>query len=670
MNDFGMIHKDIRSRFEGLFLIIVATLAVTVSFFGGVALILMSHGDAVPLFVSLMLFLAIPFLWNAHLSFFATSGKLNVKKLTYFIVLIPLIALIIEFLTLSGTPGKTPLNLHDWSLKQFVFFCYCSVLLEILVQRVLAYTREDLDFSIASVVSNIKAFFSKKKILLLVFVSVLILAISFTCLYVLAHVLLFISILVSLTITVGLFFFFAGVIAHKTPQYFFTVVSLTLGSIMLLACPQSLGLNFDDQIHYANAKALSYGFVNTDTAADQRLIALQDADGNALSNATLFSSDELNDYYARMERFNNQDIQNAPSAKGVAMIGYLPASVGLWVGRLFHVGIIGNLVLGRLFTLLFYVVLGYFAIKSLPGKKVLLASILLLLGPLLMAVSFSYDTWILAMVSLGIAIALRLVKSKKTLTLWGLLGSLTVLTAGIIVKAVYFPLLAILLLLLWEPQTRLSRKGKIEVVLSVTAFSLFLLLIFIIPFFLTGINQPDTRVFAANPSQQIQFLLNNPLISAGIIMRFLFGTFVNTSTFYALSVGLTYFPHTGYLFQSVAPAFLLVVLLFVTALDSNRFTIRLANYRTRLLALFIVLLSSLLIILALYISFNAVGATSIEGVQERYILPLLFVLLGLFFNFRVENRIAPHLFAAFPIGLIFICNLAMVCQSVVLLRVA
>lgn len=89
-------------------------------------------------------------------------------------------------------------------------------------------------------------------------------------------------------------------------------------------------------------------------------------------------------------------------------VAYLPQALGIAVGRLLGLGGIGLLYLGRLGNLMFYVAAVWYGMKRLPFGKEILFGVCLFPMTLHLTASFSYDTMILALSFLFTAVCLDL----------------------------------------------------------------------------------------------------------------------------------------------------------------------------------------------------------------------------------------------------------------------
>lgn len=154
-------------------------------------------------------------------------------------------------------------------------------------------------------------------------------------------------------------------------------------------------------------------------------------------------------------------------------IYYLPQALGLSVGRLLKLGTVPMLLLGRLFSLIVYAILVYLAIRKMPFAKLSLALIALLPISLQQAASFSYDAMINAVAFLFVSYCLYVSYTEQEIRA----GEMAViLVTGCMLASVkggtYLPLCFLPLLALLS-RKNLTRRQKLCTVALVTLCLLF-----------------------------------------------------------------------------------------------------------------------------------------------------------------------------------------------------
>lgn len=94
-------------------------------------------------------------------------------------------------------------------------------------------------------------------------------------------------------------------------------------------------------------------------------------------------------------------------------VAYIPQALGISLARLFHMNTIMVVYLGRLFNLLFFVGMTFLAMKRLPFGKEVLFGVALLPMTLHLSASFSYDVMILGCMFYLTAVCLDLAYEKE-----------------------------------------------------------------------------------------------------------------------------------------------------------------------------------------------------------------------------------------------------------------
>ena len=132
---------------------------------------------------------------------------------------------------------------------------------------------------------------------------------------------------------------------------------------------------------------------------------------------------------------------------------------------------------------------------------------------------------------------------------------------------------------------------------------------------------------------QISFILNNPLIYTGVLLGFM-QEFLNVFTGRINYV--TDFAHYSYASYFYLSWLLLLFVMFTDRNEKDMFSAR-AGYK----AIISVIAFSTVVLFCtyMYIAFTPVGADTIEGVQGRYMLPMLFPILYILGGFKIKNNI-------------------------------
>ncbi len=428
---------------------------------------------------------------------------------------------------------------------------------------------------------------------------------------------------VSAGLAAGALAAFPRVLGEK-PERLFACFCLLAGSLMACLFPNNAGVNWDAEYHYEQALRYSYLGESRMTSPDSDFIYMES------------SSEGLYDWEEREQIRARQDTEYESGALSSSYEGLMLNSIyeiftgaGLYAGRVLHLPWNRALCLGKLFNLLVYTVCGYFAIRRLKSGKMILACILLIPTAVFLASSFSYDPGVTAFLALALSYWFaewqepdhKLTRPHAFLILG--CGAFACLT-----KAFYAP---VLLFTAFLPRTKWAEKDTRDP-LHITRRRYLLLalgavLVSLIPYILPAVRgeiSTDMRGGSSSvPLDQVRYILEDPFRWFRLLFRFQ-GAYFRPAN----GQGML----TSFAYQGVAPGWqvlciLLVLLAFMDKKPCDRTLER--KPLVRIAGLLLLYLCVSIICLCLYISFTETGAGHIEGVQPRYMLPLLFPLLML-----------------------------------------
>ena len=323
------------------------------------------------------------------------------------------------------------------------------------------------------------------------------------------------------------------------PDLFTPLAIAVVGLGIILVFPVTNLFSWDDQIHFHNANSFSFVSEAETTVSDRMLENLFEQDAGFSNNAALgkwpISPDnewgrgaveslclELNHQDTAATLCKETGLSTSVSFQS---LGYLPSSCGIWLGRVLKLPFSFKFVLGKLFNLMFYAFICYLAIKVAPCKKYLLSFIALLPSNVFMAANYSYDPWINCLTLLGVALLLRLITGRTELKCSTYVETVLVFVFAFAPKAVYFPLLGLLFLI---PSSRFADNRQKRIFESILLlFGVLVVISFLIPFIASnGGGAGDARGGDnVNSTQQVHFILTNPLSALGILSKFVFVEF-------------------------------------------------------------------------------------------------------------------------------------------------
>ena len=347
------------------------------------------------------------------------------------------------------------------------------------------------------------------------------------------------------------------------------------------------------------------------------------------------------------EPFSKNDVfYSNPFVSSVVPINHMVAAAGLLIGRLFNFpsGIV--LYMGRLAVYLFYVILSYFSIKRAQYYKNIFFITAILPTAYFLAGSFSTDPILISASLLFTAISLDYCfnDEKKYVTRKDLF--LMILLPVFIVSVKYLVYAPILLLFLLIPKNKFRRNERrwavlTEILLIIVMVAAQIWLLKLFPF-------KENRNGNVDVAQQIMYILQNPISFLRTFMNYIINNLTGIISNQSIYV---VFPQVQ--------SFAMTVGVIILALVEPEKKVYADKKRERLMygtMFFIFVAVSAMIIGTLYLGFTPVGSDEIDGVQMRYFIPVLPILLVLIGKLKVvyKNRKLPYIVSF--IGLLMLLN--------------
>jgi uncharacterized membrane protein len=431
---------------------------------------------------------------------------------------------------------------------------------------------------------------------------------------------------------VSLFIFYRSMFAKRLEFTVFLFI-VSIGSIFSTTLPASTGVSWDDEVHYNNSLMISHFFDKTISKADDYILSVLP-----------YTAIKHQHYDRKSQIAMNKDIDSSyrNDQPGITVrvwprykrLCYVPMALGLLVGRALQLPYHLIFITGRLFNLLFYAMMVYFALKKLKSGKMIAAVVALLPFNVFMAANYSYDPWITAWLMYGTCCffgELQQPDKKMRIREWILM--LLAFFIGVGPKVIYIPLMLITLAM---PKQKYRNKMHRKIMIGVIAvITLLVFANFLLPFVSSsGGGVQDNRGGAnVNAAAQTAFILGNPLAYTKILLKYLL-TYISFSS---ANNFMTYFHYASQLgITSYAPL-IVVTLLVVTFTDKSS-----VDCNVRLLPRALTILMSFgamcLVATSMYIAYTAVGSNSIAGCQYRYLAPVMFPVLYCLGSGKIENK--------------------------------
>lgn len=410
-------------------------------------------------------------------------------------------------------------------------------------------------------------------------------------------------------------------------------------AFFVLAVPPGWGL--DEQSHVARAHQVSEGVLWAYTREDgvtlgaeipRELERLQMA-GHAAAN----SVDRGAPWWERSDRLSAEDIAslwrampgsetvdyNISNAAASSFVPYAAAAIGLWSGRTFGLSIGDSLLLAEFFNAAVYLVLAWAAVRSLRGYRAqwLTFAVALVPSAIIQASFITADTYTNAVSILFVALVARLCLDRFVSRRWIVIAIALVGIGVIVSKPSYAILLAILLAV---PASRVlpiswtSDNPSRDRRLGYSLIGGYLLLTATITLGVLLSTSSAANAIAAmydrgaDPSMQFASIVAEPSEALMVLLRSV--AYFGDSWLHGLIGSIGYntvdVPH-----PFMTASILLLVLVSVVSEPLRAWQ--------GLIFSGAAIATGILAVLAIYLSFSAVGSPVAEGVQGRYFLPLL-----------------------------------------------
>lgn len=412
-------------------------------------------------------------------------------------------------------------------------------------------------------------------------------------------------------------------------EWIFVTMALLLGIAYMLLIPPYVVP--DEGSHFVTAYAKSSPLLGK-TAEDE--------------NGNVILSPEAASYLARQENPTHSTYPNyirgllgkdgntlnesvsSRKALNVSTLGYVPQIMGLIIGRLFHFNSEWLFLSGRIGALLWYCFIMFWSIRLIPGfaKNILMVAGL---TPMTMqlAMSYNYDSVLIGAVFFLTAYLLYLAydNRKQKVSLWDCIWIMVALIVIVPLKVVYIPVLGLGLLIPAEKFGGI--RGKIYaggIFLATSAAALLATRLST----LLRMAEASESAHGLAATYSLAECLGNPVHTVVIFWNTLCQNFAYyVETMLANGLGWLEISMPGV----ITYGFMLLLLLSILRTKEEE---KFWKYGERIWFFVMAAGSAFLVCLALLLDWTSIDAAVISGIQGRYFIPLIpLVLLAL------QNRV-------------------------------
>ena len=423
------------------------------------------------------------------------------------------------------------------------------------------------------------------------------------------------------------------------PHLLFVFVSLIFGFFYVFFTPPLQGP--DEQAHFAQV----YAFATGDKKVQQNI-----PKSIKETYQIIFYNDDIR--FMSTERYETYRTQDARALNlnkgetvenngfltgtGYSPIGYLFSIIGVFIGVLFNAAPVDLIYLARIFSLIGWVILFAMAIKTSPVGKWAFFVAGILPMTLFQASVVSVDSMMFSTLAIFVAYTLYLSKKDKSLSLKDIVVLTVFGVAATLSKQVAIFILPVALLLCFNLKQTNKAESKIKIntknaLLIIGLLGVASILMLIWTRFGGTLNGTANLPTGVVPSEQVKNLIFNPT-------EF---TYALRNTFFlewGEDVSRSFIGTFGWMDTKMTiPVISMGYVLLFLSLISNRGDDlkQLPIFQKKLIRtglMLIVALFWLVVTLVLYVYYTPVNFNIIYGLQGRYYLPIILILIPLFIN--------------------------------------
>lgn len=440
----------------------------------------------------------------------------------------------------------------------------------------------------------------------------------------------FLVICLLLIVFLSVFSYYMFVIRGLDVQKAFIPLALVYGLVMMLVIPLN-GVP-DESWHMDTAYKYSNVIMGIGNPDQPGTIYKRKCDA-VLTDMLPNNLETGSDYQSTSELFKRHAgkdlivVNYFDSSRQVTFLNYLPAAVGLSIGRVFGLSPAFTYQLGRLMNLIVYVLLVALAICVTPLYKELIAMTALLPIMIQQAASFSYDPVVMGFGFLLIATCLYLHMEKSVHIKWYVICALLSLYMVFTKGAVYFPI-ALMVFAINRPGSLKLKLPKWAIAIGAVAVVAVVGALFVVKFMpiLAAIGGGSNTGSPSGETITMAYILRNPLSIGKKAWR----TFFDKSDPYIQGAFGGIFGWLDVKLVMMFPIANLIGLLLLSAVEESS---SISGKMKKLLVAGSVI-SIGLIYLAMLLAETEPSDNHIEGVQGRY---LVLQILMIFMAIRSES---------------------------------
>ncbi|MCR4564211.1 MAG: DUF2142 domain-containing protein [Clostridiales bacterium] len=429
----------------------------------------------------------------------------------------------------------------------------------------------------------------------------------------------------SLFVIISIFFLFSSDLSDK-PENAFLAVTLTLCMMMMALCPFGHPV-WDTEWHYK--KTLQASYIGDNAFLTEAEDEIMKPIAETFPRHTAYSNMD------RIAKFNEDYKTPYGIVTGRSTIAHLLSGLFLAIGRLAGLPFYVVTLFGRSANALLYCFLCYFALKKLKSGKMIAAVIALIPTAMMLATNFSYDFWTNGLVLLGMAYFVGTQQEPdKPISVGETLVMCVSFMLACLPKEIYVVLCFIPFLM---RRKKIKKPILYYAICTLTTSVVMVLVILRIKEALKygGDTRGGSGVSAAG---QISYIFGDTSAFAKLLTSFL-------SEYLSIGGMKNFIVNMGNVGKGKCAPVYVALMLITTFTDKDSCDIRAYTKFSKVAVVGLFFGMAAAIASALYIVFNPVGSDTLNGVQSRYIIPLLYPMLSIV-GFGFKNKMNKAVYNA------------------------
>lgn len=422
---------------------------------------------------------------------------------------------------------------------------------------------------------------------------------------------------------------------YKKLEWLFVVYALIFG-LLLIFYAQPVKNSWDEQIHFGNAYSLAFGR-NVEWTEAAELTK----NGETVTCNTKAEFAELRAYLNEKNDTVVYTEQKESLIPAYSSLAYIPQAIFINIASILKTSFSVLYALGKIGNLLIYILVMFWAIKLAKRKKLFLIFVALMPTPLFLAASYTYDTIVFSFITLACVLWANELYNES-INIRKIIGMVLLFAIGCFSKAVYIPMILIMLIL--PIASTKKKKDKIIVWIMILCITCLVMLTFVLPTLTSTMAGDlsfggDSRGGATSVVGQLVSMVKHPMASIKLMVKSIFELdnfrnlgYPEADNYFFGNLMFLNFANLGILTDKWSCVIIVLAgMLLLTPDQQNIRYERKLSIMDKIIIAIAVIGTIGFIWLALYLSFTPVGETHISGVQARYYLPLLY-LGALIFN--------------------------------------